>query len=43
MDEKFTLRAMQQQFERLNMVLEGFMDKMDKQEEAIATLQRERV
>jgi len=38
----FTLKAMQQQFERLNMVLGDMSDKMDRQDEKLANLQNDR-
>jgi len=38
----FTLKAMQQQFERLNMVLGDMRDKMDRQDEKVANLQNDR-
>jgi len=37
----FTLKAMQQQFERLNMVLEDMRDRMDRQDEKLANLQND--
>lgn len=38
---EFTLKAMQQQFERFNMVLGEIRDRMDRQEDMIVNLQRE--
>ena len=38
----FTLKAMQQQFERLNMVLGDIRDRMDRQDEKLANLQNDR-
>ena len=38
----FTHKAMQQQFERLNMVLEDMRDIMDRQDEKLANLQIDR-
>ena len=37
----FTMQAMHQQFERLNFLFEEIKDRMDEQDAAIATLQRE--
>jgi len=38
----FTLKVMQQQFEKLNMVLGDMRDRMDKQDEKLANLQNDR-
>ena len=37
----FTLKAMQQQFERLNMVLGDMRDRMDRQDEKLANLRND--
>ncbi|KAK4283924.1 hypothetical protein QN277_000825 [Acacia crassicarpa] len=42
MNVESTLRAMQQQFERMNVVFGEIRDKMDKQDERSANLQRGR-
>ena len=40
-DLNFTIRAMQQQFERMNLVFGEIRDRMDRQDAAIADLRRE--